>query len=608
MTDILSSVRRALNLLTRRARRRLAVLAVANVVVASLDMLGILLLVPLLAFLGPGGQPEGVFVSASEKVLGTSDPETLVLALALLATGLFVVKGISAVALLWIQTGVLNRAQVNLSERILGSFVKAPWLVQLDSSTGGIIRTSIGSVSAVAQTVASGISILAELAVFVAVFAALIIVNPVLAFASVAYLAFSGLVYLRVVRRPIETRGQQVQVEGEKMNASLINLVGGIKELTVRNSSSAYIGRYEVAANRYLDATRLVNVTNQGMRYLLEMLMIAGVALVIGFATLSGSATATVLVSIGVLLASGLRLIPSLNTLLIGVNTIRSTQPGVAIVEAELVRFGDFGELTERTSGSGVQRTDLPPSGAFTLQGLSFRYPTRNEDAISGISVDVAFGEALGIVGSTGSGKSTLIDLLLGLLEPEQGEILIDGNPLRENLSAWRAELGFVPQDIFLVDDTLAANITFGETNEVPSEAQIREAVKLAHLEDVVEELPEGLETMLGERGVRLSGGQRQRVGLARALYRRPAILILDEATSALDNETERKISDAIQSLHGKLTTVIVAHRLSTVRSCDRILFLEDGQVSGIGTFDELDRDNEGFARLVELGSLRGTF
>lgn len=570
-------------------------------------MLGILLLVPLLAFLGPGGTPEGIFVNATEQVLGTTNPETVVLALALLATLLFVVKGISAVSLLWIQTGVLNRAQVALSERILNSFVKAPWLVQLDSSTGGIIRTTIASVQTVAQTVAAGISILAETAVFVAVFAALVIVNPILAFASLAYLGFAAFVYLRIVRRPIEKRGEQVQIEGAKMNASLINLVGGIKELMVRNSSSAYIGRYEVAANRYLDANRLVSVTNQGMRYLLEMLMVAGVALVIGFATLSGSATATVLVSIGVLLASGLRLVPSLNTLLIGVNTIRASEPGVAIVESELARFGEIG-LPSETSDSGNAGGAAKPTGAFSARNISFRYPTREENALSDISVDVEFGEALGVVGSTGSGKSTLIDLLLGLIEPEDGEILIDGQPLEQNLRAWRAELGFVPQDIFLVDDTLAANITFGEIDEVPSESQLAEAVKLAHLEDVVNELPEGLDTMLGERGVRLSGGQRQRVGLARALYRKPSILILDEATSALDNETERKISEAIESLHGKLTTVIVAHRLSTVRSCDRILFLENGRVSGIGTFEELDQGNEGFTRLVELGSLRGTF
>ncbi len=602
--DIFRTVRRAFALLNASARRRLLILAAVNVLVAGLDMLGILLLVPLLAFLGPGGAPQGAFVDFAEQLLGTDAPERIVLALALAATALFVAKGVAAVSLLWVQTGVLNVAQVSLSERILGSFVKAPWLVQQSSGTGAIIRTTVTSVTAIALTVASGIGALAESAVFIAVFAALVIVNPLLAIAALIYLVAAGLTYLRIVRRPIETRGEQVQVEAEKMNSSLIELVGGIKELTVRDSTSTYLGRYARSARGYLAAYRLIAVTNQGMRYLLEILMIAGVALVIGFATLSGSTT-TVLVSVGLLLAGGLRLVPALNTLLIAVNTIRSNQPAVAIVEAELARLGEYEAIPD---DAGDAPADFVPTGAFAVSDLLFRYPTRAEDALLGISVEVGFGEALGIVGSTGSGKSTLVDLLLGLLDPVSGSVLIDGRPLGENLRAWRAQIGFVPQDIFLVDDTLAANITFGEADEVASAEQIAAAIRLAHLDDVVAELPDGLVTMPGERGVRLSGGQRQRVGLARALYRKPAILILDEATSALDNETERKISDALLSLHGKLTTVVVAHRLSTVRSCDRILYLDRGQVSGIGTFDELDRTNEGFARLVELGSLRGAF
>jgi ABC-type multidrug transport system fused ATPase/permease subunit len=387
------------------------------------------------------------------------------------------------------------------------------------------------------------------------------------------------------------------------MNSSLIELVGGIKELTIRGSASTYLNRYVLAARVSLSAGRLIAVTNQSMRYLLEILMITGVALVIAFATLSGSAT-TVLVSVGVLLAGGLRLVPALNTLLISVNSVRSNEPAVEIVESELTRLGGYEELPDALA----EPSRFVPSGSFVVDDVVFRYPTRADDALLGISVEAKFGEALGVVGSTGSGKSTFVDLLLGLLDPASGSISIDGKPLSENLQAWRAQIGFVPQDIFLVDDTLAANITFGEAGEVISDEQVMEAVRLAHLEDVVAELPEGLSTMLGERGVRLSGGQRQRVGLALALYRQPAVLILDEATSALDNETERKISDALRSLHGQLTTVVIAHRLSTVRSCDRILYLDDGKISGIGTFEELDRTNEGFARLVELGSLRGAF
>jgi len=602
--DILRAIRRAIALIDHSSRRKLSVLTIFNVVVAAFDMLGILLLVPLLSFLGPGGAPQGQFVDFAKQVLGTDSPERIVLALALAATALFVAKGVSAVVLLWVQTGVLNNAQVTLSERILKGFIKAPWLVQQGSATGVMIRTTVASVTATVMITAGGISVVAEGAVFVAVVAALVIVNPALALASLIYLVLAGLVYLRVVRRPIEARGEQSQTEGARMNSSLIELVGGIRELTVRGSTGTFLDRYGSAAHGYLNANRLINVTNQAMRYLLEILMIAGVALVIGFATLSGSTT-TVLVSVGILLASGLRLVPALNTLLIAVNTIRSNVPGMSIVEDELERLKERGPEARPPDGTTF---DFVPSGAFRLDSVAFRYPTRADHALYGITVEAAFGEALGIVGSTGSGKSTFVDLLLGLLDPVTGDISVDGRPLSENLRAWRSQIGFVPQDIFLVDDTLAANITFGETDEVVSDQQIANAVRLAHLEDVVAELPEGLDTMLGERGVRLSGGQRQRVGLARALYRKPAILILDEATSALDNETERKISDALRSLHGQLTMVVIAHRLSTVRSCDRILYLDQGRVSGIGTFDELDRTNEGFARLVELGSLRGAF
>ncbi len=571
-----------------------------------LDALAILLLVPFLGFLGNSVAPTGFGVRIAEQLLPGASSERIVLVLALLATLLFILKGISSVILLWVQTGVLNSAQVALRRRLLQSFTRAPWLVQQSSGTGELLRTVSGSVQSTMTVVAGTLSVVSEGAVFLAIVAALIVINPMLAIGALIYLVLAGLVYLRVVRRPIETRGLRLQVEGQRMNSSLIELVSGIKELTIRGSASTYLDRYTRAAAGFLSAYRLIVVTNQGMRYLLEVLMITGAALVIGIATLSGSAT-TVLVSIGVLLAGGLRLLPALNTLLIAVNNVRANEPAVAIVEAELARLAVPDEIAPLVGEEGGAEP-IVPTGSFAFEQVGFRYPTREQPALSGISINVAFGEALGIVGATGSGKSTFVDLLLGFLQPTEGAIRIDGEPRLPHLASWRAQIGFVPQDIFLVDDTLAANITFGEVSDTISQEQLAEAITLAQLDDVVAELPEGVDTMLGERGVRLSGGQRQRVGLARALYRRPRVLILDEATSALDNETERRISDALRTLHGQLTMIVIAHRLSTVRSCDRILYLADGRVAGLDTFDALDRTNTGFARLVELGSLRGTF
>ncbi len=600
------TIRRALALIDQSALRRLGVLALCNVLAATLDALAILLLVPFLGFLGNSAVPTGFGVRIAEQLLPGASSERIVLVLALLATLLFIAKGISSVILLWVQTGVLNSAQVALQRRLLQSFTRAPWLVQQSSGTGELLRTVSGSVSSTTSSLDSSMRVVADLAVFLSISVALVVINPVLAISALAYLVLAGLIYLRAIRRRVETRGLQLQVEGKRMNSSLIELVNGIKELTIRGSASTYLDRFILAAAGYLQAARLISVINQSMRHLLEILMIMGAALVIAFATLSGSTT-TVLVSIGVLLAGGLRLLPALNTLLFAVNSIRVSEPAITIVEAELARLAVPDEMAPMVGEEGGA-DPIVPSGAFALEQVGFRYPTRAQPALTGISIDVAFGEALGIVGATGSGKSTFVDLLLGFLQPTEGAIRIDGESLLPHLASWRAQIGFVPQDIFLVDDTLAANITFGEVSDTISQEQLAEAITLAQLDDVVAELPEGVDTMLGERGVRLSGGQRQRVGLARALYRRPRVLILDEATSALDNETERRISDALRTLHGQLTMIVIAHRLSTVRSCDRILYLDEGRVAGLDTFDALDRTNTGFARLVELGSLRGTF
>ena len=599
MADVIRIFRNALALIGHAARRRVLAIVAANVLVSLLDLLGLLLLVPFLSYVGRGGVPSGIAVDVARRLVPGASDERVVLLLALAAVVVFVAKGISSVTLLWVQTGVLNRAQADLSRTVVDRYLQAPWIEQQEADTGSLIRTATTSVQSVMVTIGSAVGIASEVSVFAAVFVALLAVDLALAVGAVAYLVLAGLVYLRIVRRAVERRGREFQSESRRMNAALVELVGGVRELVVRDTADVYAERFGAANRGYLAAYRVLWVSNMGMRYFLEALMISGVAIVIAVAALSGS-VAGALVSVGVLLAGGLRLVPSLSTLLISVNNVRANAPAVAIVEDALA-----GGPPERPA-LPPDASALEPSGGFAFAGVALRYPGRHEAALAGVSLDVAPGEAVGVVGATGSGKSTLIDLLLGLLQPDEGSIAIDGEPLHAHLHAWRRAIGFVPHDIFLADDTLAANIAFGLPAVEGADERLARAVRLAHLEDVVAMLPEGLGTVLGERGVRLSGGQRQRVGLARALYGDPSVLILDEATSALDNETEQRIAEALRSLHGSLTMVVVAHRLSTVRECDRIVFLEGGRVGGIGTFDELARTHEGFARLVELGSLGG--
>lgn len=583
--------------------RRLGLASTAGVVIAGLDFVGILLLVPFLSYLGTSSAPSGFGVGIVETVLGTQSEERVVVILAIAATLLFVIRGVGSILVSWTQGGIVIEAQLDLSTRLLSGFIRSPWIVQQGISTSAMLRTARDSVMGVGAILSSGMGLVSEFAVAVAVFVALLVVNPLLALGALAYLGIGGFLYAYLLRQPIERRGHRIQEASVGMNAALVELVGGIRELTVRDSSRTYLDRFVFADLRYLTAFRFLTVANLAMRHLLEIMLIGGAAVVILLATISGSTT--VLVSIGILLAGGLRLVPALNMLLVNLNMVRSQEAALDLVEIELVRF-DVVEGDARLPFAAFPVG--PPTGAFSFSNVTFSYPSRDEPAVHDLALSVGAGESVGVVGGSGAGKSTLVDLLLGLLEPDTGVIEIDGRSLRDHVRAWREQIGFVPQDIFLTDDTLAANIAFGDPTEGVDEQRIAEAIRLAHLEDVVAELPDGTETMLGERGVVLSGGQRQRVGLARALYHRPRVLILDEATSALDNETERNIAEALRSLHGQMTMVVIAHRLSTVRSCDRIIYLENGRIGGVGPFDELYATCPGFARLVDLGSVEGSF
>jgi ABC-type multidrug transport system fused ATPase/permease subunit len=238
------------------------------------------------------------------------------------------------------------------------------------------------------------------------------------------------------------------------------------------------------------------------------------------------------------------------------------------------------------------------------LEGVSFRYPSAEHDALQDVDLSIRHGKIVALVGPTGAGKSTIADIVLGLLEPTRGRVLVDDYDLAESARPWQRLIGYVPQDIYLADDTLAANVAFGYSPDEADPERIARALALAELDGLVSRLPDGVETRVGERGVRLSGGERQRLGLARALYLQPPMLVLDEATSALDNSTEARISSTFRSLHGSVTMLVIAHRLSTVRESDSVVFVDHGRVIGDGPFRELERALPAFAHMVELAAL----
>jgi ATP-binding cassette subfamily C protein len=358
--------------------------------------------------------------------------------------------------------------------------------------------------------------------------------------------------------------------------------LAAVKEAKILGRESYFVQRFaasRVAAAR-LDILR--QTLESVPRLVVETAFVVALAMVILAAWLRPLGSVSLLSTLGIFAYGGLRLLPSLHLIVYRFNRIGSGKAAVDLISND---WHNLAPGVDSGAGSG----DMPAlAGDIVFDRVSFSYEGAAALALNDISLVIQRGESVGIVGPTGAGKSTLIDLMLGLLEPSSGAIRVDGVNIHSGLRAWQSQIGYVPQSIYLTDDTIRRNIALGVDDAEIDEAQVREAAGAAQLEGFLASLPDGLDTLTGERGVKLSGGERQRIAVARALYRRPSILIFDEATAALDNATERELTATVQGLHGRATLIFIAHRLTTVEACDRLILLRNGAIADSGSYEDL--------------------
>jgi ATP-binding cassette subfamily C protein len=483
----------------------------------------------------------------------------------------------------YLQSRAAADTMAGLATRTLDRYLAAPYAVHLRHSpselafnvTKGVEQAIAGYLSSLMLLASEGVVALG-LALF------LILAAPMVTLTAGAVLAVLLGVAVRVTKRSSKRMGAMRHAMERRALKDVEQSLGGLRELKVLGREAVFHEAF-AAEQRTLAHARRRHATLMALpRLTIETIFVCSVVLIVALVVLGDRRDADLLPLLGIYAYAGFRLIPSANRMLMHLDTLRGTTSVVERLHADMVDFAGAGPR-----GDGAD-APLAFRDAVRLEGVSYGYEGGPRPVLEDVNLVIPRGGSVGIVGPTGAGKSTLIDLVLGLLDPTAGEITIDGVPLAAGRRAWQRRIGYVPQVAFLFDDSMRRNVALGIPDGEIDERRLLAAVSMAQLDDFVAALPEGLETRVGERGVRLSGGQRQRIAIARALYHEPELLVFDEATAALDNATEREVTAAIEGLRGKKTLIIIAHRLTTVERCDTLVFLREGRVAALGPYQRL--------------------
>ena len=427
---------------------------------------------------------------------------------------------------------------------------------------------------------------------------AIFLYNPVVALSGLLLFSGAYMLLYKSVRRRLVRNGRHIS-EAQQMRFKLMGEgFGGIKDALLLGRQKVFTDRFQAECEKFAAAQGTTQALGQVPRYAMELIAFGAIIFLVLYLLSSHEGDlGAILPVLSVYALAGFKLLPAFQQAYTGLSQIRGNLAAFDAVRDDL-----------RASSLTVAKSSVPtgqrlaPKSEIRFDNVVFSYPGKEDPALKNLNITIPANKVTGLVGASGSGKSTAIDLLLGLIEPQQGKVLVDGQPItKDNCRQWQNSLGFVPQSIFLSDSSITENIAFGLPPENVDEDKVKRAATMAHLDELLEQLPDGLATRVGERGVQLSGGQKQRIGIARALYHDADVLVLDEATSALDGITEKLIMDAIHDFAGKKTIIMIAHRLATVRQCDSLYLLEQGRVTGHGTYDELASENTTFQRMAKL-------
>lgn len=586
----LNTLSRAVKILSKTDKQKVLIVTVLQVLLSGLDLLGIIaigLLGTLTINIIQGIQSSGETLTFLKYFgLGGGSLQHQALLLGMFALILLVGRTILSIIFTRRILFFLSRRGAMISAELIRKLLSQPLLkIQSRSSQETVYAVTIGVERIVLQVIATSTVWVADLALLIVIVIGLLIINPITAISSILVFSIVGyILYLFMHTRALNF-GVKNAALSIKSSEKIVEVLASYREAVVRNRRDYYsnqIGELRYAlANTSAELGFLPYVS----KYVIETTVVAGTVL-IGVIQFLLQESSQALATTAIFLAAGTRIAPAVMRLQQGTMTIRSGL-GISAPTLELYEELKYFEKLEKVSDF----VDLKHEGfepKIEIRDVCLTYPGKVAKSIANINITVPAGSSVAIVGPSGAGKTTLIDILLGVLNPDSGTVEISGVSPLEAISKWPGAISYVPQDVVIADGTIKDNIGLGYPNREVDEELIYESLKIAQLDEFVSNLPEGINTQVGERGAKISGGQRQRLGIARAMFTKPKILVLDEATSSLDAETEASISKAIELLRGKTTVVLVAHRLSTIRNADQVVYLSEGHILATGTFQEV--------------------
>lgn len=597
MKAAIASYRKLLALLPVEARRFLTGYSVALGLLAILDAISLGLLAVVIT-------PLVTNSPITLPLLGTVEGFGLVVLLGIVCA-LIILKGVLSLALTWFATRRFARYELIIGNQLLDSYLRSSWSARLRRNSSDLVRIAdIGIANTIAGFLLPGATLLGEALTFFTVVVVLAVAQPLIAAITLVYFGLVGAVMFFWISPRAQLAGRVGMRSSLRVSRLITEMVGALKEITLRNKAAEVAGVVRETRVETARARANIYFLNNVPRYILESALVGGFVLVgvagfvAGEITGAGGMTQAV-TGISLFALAGFRMMPSVQRFQAVTTQVISNIP---LADAVIDDIHAARSAPHQDIPVSVRELAAQPS-SLSFHDVGFSYSPEAPPAVSGVNLKIRFGSSVAIVGSSGAGKSTLIDLLLGLIEPTTGVITIDDVPISEVTTSWHSRVGYVPQEVSLFDGSIAQNVALSWTTDFDRE-RVLAALEQAQLLPTIEARFGGIDGSVGERGLSLSGGQRQRLGIARALYAQPLVLVMDEATSSLDTATEAAVSDAIRTLHGRVTTVTVAHRLATIQHADQIFFMTGGRVAAQGTFDELVAQVPEFAYQAALAGL----